>query len=197
MTPRPHAWYILFGEIRPIYIQELLERLAHYPWIRPCGKPIDGAQGTEVIPGLLGSLGRTLDKGFVCTSRLDSDDSLHQQYYQVLDLAIKRLRESGFPDDPRCLSFPYGLAHDRGVLSVYIRRTMFWSIFEPVEGALGPQRGPHDAIREKMPVVEITTNQPMWIYQRHDDVLGPARAMAAQLPLADLCKTERRRNLPA
>ena len=35
MVPRPHAWYIAFGEMRPPYIRDLIERLSEYPWIVP------------------------------------------------------------------------------------------------------------------------------------------------------------------
>lgn len=175
LTPRPDAWFIAFGDVEPDYIQELLERLSIYPWIHPYIRK-EGKRGSDKpLNELLIAHVRSLGKQFLCSTRFDSDDSLHQQFTGALDRAISQLRERGFDDDTRCLNVMYGLMQSAGELSVHLRRTnMFESFFEPVERVRGPYQVPHDEVRKQMPLVEVITNLPMWIYHRHEDTLEPA-----------------------
>ncbi len=187
LTPRPDAWYIAFDDVVPEYISALLDRLSMHPWIVPYFLNRRGGWNTETLTGMLTGQLTALGKHFLCSTRFDSDDSLHQQFYGVLDRAISRLREIGMLDETRCLNPTYGLAEAGGALTIYLRpHSMFESIFEPVESLNGPQRGPHDRITEKMPLVEIVTNYPMWIYHRHEANLdGPFSRFSDQLQLSN------------
>jgi hypothetical protein len=187
LIPRPDGWFIGFGDVEPAYILGLLERLSIYPWIRPYVRR-KGESGSDApVEKLLGDHARLLGKSYVCSTRFDSDDSLHRQFIGALDRAISQLRERGFPDQPRCLNVLYGLMQTGGELSVYLRRTnMFESIFEPVDTVKGPYLGGHDDIRALMPLVEVVTNLPMWIYHRHQDALEPSWVTARdRLPLTN------------
>lgn len=193
LTPRPDAWFIAFGDMESSYVQALLERLRAYPWIRPYLRGQGGSLDDGPLEMLLADRVQSLGKSFLCSTRFDSDDSLHQQFVGTLDTSIRRLREHGFVDEQRCLNFPFGLMQSAGELSVYLRRTnMFESVFEPLDRIEGPYQGGHDAIRERMPLVEVVTNQPMWIYHRHGDTLEPGWVTARER----LSLTEPERYLP-
>ena len=186
LTPRPDAWFIAFGDVESSYVREAIERLSLHPWIKPYVRKKGHPTDAKPLGVLLSDHANVLGKSFLCSTRFDSDDSLHQQFIGALDRAISRLRAEGFDDEARCLNFPYGLVQSDGELSVFMRRSnMFESIFEPVDGAGGPYRGNHDEIRDRMPLVEIVTNLPMWIYHRHENTLEPAWATARdRLPLS-------------
>jgi hypothetical protein len=187
LTPQPDAWFVAFGDVESWFVRELLERLRPYPWIRPYfrekGHPADAGPLRDLLDDFVRSLG----KSYLCSTRFDSDDSLHQQFIGGLDLAITQLRERGYADETRCLNLLYGLVESGGELSVFLRRNnMFQSVFEPAERIAGPYAGGHDEIRERMPLVEIVTNLPMWIYHRHEDTLEPGWVTGRdRLSLAD------------
>lgn len=187
LAPLPDAWFVAFGDMESWFVRELLDRLRPYPWIRPYfrskGHPDDAGPLSELLSGFVRSLG----KPWLCSTRFDSDDSLHRQFIEALDRAITQLRERGYADERRCLNFPYGLLRSGDELSVFLRRhNMFLSIFEPVGEIRGPYDGGHDEVRERMPLVEIVTNLPMWIYHRHEETLEPTWAVGLdRLTVAD------------
>lgn len=187
LSPLPHAWFIGFGEIDPPFLQEFLERLSLYPWIRPYFQKQDDPRSEPPVKQLLAEQMQVLGKRFVCATRLDSDDSLHQQFLGMLDVAIAQLRQRGMGNEKRSLNFPYGLVEADGALSVHLRSTsMFQSWFTPATMVEGPYSVPHDRVRERMPLAEILTNMPMWMYHRHDDVIDtPSAIPRDRLPLTD------------
>ncbi len=187
LTPRPDAWFVAFGDIDSWYVQALLERLRPYPWIKPYFREKGHADDAGPLPELLGAYVRSLGKPFLCSTRFDSDDSLHSQFVGGLDRAISQLRKRGFSDERRCLNFVFGLLQSAGELSVFLRKNnMFESVFEPADQVQGPYQGSHDEIRDRMPLVEVVTNLPMWIYHRHEDTLEPPWVTSRdRLPLGD------------
>jgi hypothetical protein len=185
LTPRPDAWFIAFGETRPPYVRELIERLQSHPWIRPYYPSKGYPDADTPLPMLLAEHARSLGKQFLCSTRFDSDDSLHQQFYRALDDAISQMRALGLGDETRCLNLLFGLVESGGDLSIYLRRSnMFESIFTSVASPEGPYGGPHDTVRQRMPLVEIITNLPMWMYHRHGDSLDrPGVIVPDRVPL--------------
>lgn len=188
LTPKPDAWFIAFGDVDSWFVRELLDRLRPYPWIRPYFREKGHPNDAGSLPDLLGEFARSLGKPFLCSTRFDSDDSLQGQFIGGLDRAVSHLRERGFNDERRCLNFLYGLIESDGELSVFLRRSnMFESVFEPAGDIMGPYAGGHDEVRERMPLVEIVTNLPMWIYHRHGETLEPGWATARdRVRLTDL-----------
>ncbi len=187
LTPRPDAWFVAFGDVESWYVQALLERLRPYPWIKPYFREKGHADDAGPLPALLGAYTQSLGKAYLCSTRFDSDDSLHSQFVGGLDRAISLLRERGFDDERRCLNFVFGLLQSAGELSVFLRKNnMFESVFEPADQVQGPYQGSHDEIRDRMPLVEVVTNLPMWIYHRHADTLEPPWVTSRdRLPLGD------------
>jgi hypothetical protein len=187
LTPRPDVWFIAFGDMESWYIRALLDRLRPYPWIRPFfrkkGHPDDAAPLSE----LLSEFAQSVGKPYVCSTRFDSDDSLHRQFIRGLDLTITRLRRDENVSESHALSFLYGLLESQGELSVFLRKSnMFQSVFEAVGRIGGPYAVGHDNMRERMPLVEIVTNIPMWMYHRHERTMEPAWVTGQRLvPLPD------------
>jgi hypothetical protein len=183
LLPRPHAWYIAFGDMELPCVRSMIERLEAFPWIVPYAS----AGRTSKDTSLLAEHAKQLGKSHLCVTRLDSDDSLHQQFIGALDLAITALSKAGQHDTQQSLNFMYGLVEASGQLSVYLRGSnMFQSVYAPSDRSQGAYAIPHDRIRKLMPLVEIITNLPMWMYHRHDEAVDPPGAIArSRLPLTD------------
>jgi hypothetical protein len=187
LSPRPHAWFIAFGDLVLPNVRALFQRLEAIPWIVPYVAQEAGSQYARTLAGKLAEHARLLGKSALCTTRLDSDDSLHQQFIGTLDKAIEQLRTEHRSEAPTSLNFVYGLVESSGQLSVYLRGTnMFQSVWAPIDATLGPYSFKHDQVRNLMPLIEIVTNLPMWIYHRHDDAIDtPSALVRDRLPLTD------------
>jgi hypothetical protein len=187
LMPRPDVWFIAFGDMESWFIRALLERLRPYPWIRPFFRKKGHPDNAAPLPELLSAFAHSVGKPYVCSTRFDSDDSLHRQFIRGLDIAITRLRNEGNASESQSLSFLYGLMESQGELAVFLRKSnMFLSVFEAVDRIGGPYAVGHDNMRERMPLVEIVTNIPMWMYHRHDRTIEPAWVTGQRLvPLPD------------
>ncbi len=185
LSPRPDAWLIAFGDTDPPYIQELIERLQDHEWIHPYVRNPNDPRNARPLNTMLRERTRELGKQFLCTSRLDSDDSLHKLFLVAIARAIAQLRKRGMGDDKCCLCFPYGLAEEAGQLSVYMRGTnMFQSVYAPMDAIQGPYPTDHDRIREAMPLREVIANLPMWMYHRHENTTdSPHSLVRDRLPV--------------
>lgn len=188
LSPLPHAWFIAFGDVDLPCVRGLIERLAVTPWIVPYMAPEIGSGSARTLVARLQAHAASIEKSHLCATRLDSDDSLQGTFVGALDKAVTELRCLGLGGEVRSLDFMYGLAESSGQLSVYLRGTnMFQSVYSPREAGLGPYSFVHDRVRNVMPLLEIITNLPMWMYHRHDDAIDtPSALVQDRLPLTDV-----------
>lgn len=187
LKPRPDAWFIAFGDVELPCVRNLIQRLEKIPGIVPYLSSENGPQNAKTLVGMLAEHARLISKAYLCTTRLDSDDSLNYAFVGALDKTITQLRANHKSDEQRSLNFLYGLAESTGQLSVYLRGSnMFQSVWAPLDTTLGPYSFKHDRIRNLMPLVEIVTNLPMWMYHRHDEAVDtPSALVRDRLPLTD------------
>ena len=166
---RPHAWLILFGKDVTPPVADLLEELREHDWIVPL---ILGDDWTARVADETRSVVRSRFEGqdfkFICCARLDSDDSLNVGFHAVIDAALAKLRRSGTPDPSVCINLPFGAMRHQDSLMVCLRENHFFAVVEPFETFRGPYRFNHTKVGQFFPVINVFTEQPVFIFQRHD-----------------------------
>ena len=180
---RPHAWFVAFNQARSPDIDDVLAELHQFPWIVPFF-PEDGEkwQSTE-LPTMLREQAQKIGKEFVCTIRFDTDDTLHPSFFAALDGAVGLGREKGLPEGDRiCFNLMHGLLRTRNRVQVRLSPTnQFLAVFEPAKTARGPHDGGHNFISQKMPVIEVVTQFPLWIYNLHEGSISGYREFDSSL----------------
>lgn len=174
----PHVWFIVFHEVTPPSIVELIERLRNWPWIVPLFASRDQGfkRWGEVLVPALRQFAAEQGKQVVCSCRLDSDDSLHPLWFAMLDHVIETRRAENDWDDTFCINLASGVVRDQGrMLLAQIPRNQFQAVVEPAARAAGPYRVVHTEIDQLMPVYEVLNSYPLWMYHRHDANLSPQR----------------------
>ncbi len=171
--PRPHAWFLLFDTEVPSAVAALLDDLRTHEWIVPLFLPRDWARAlaTDVPAAVRQALAPTGAER-VCWARLDSDDSLNARYFAALDVAITRVRQEGEPGPAWGIDFPYGAVSEGGNVAVYVAEKFSFALVEPLTACKTPYQRKHTEIDQAVPLVRVYTDQPMWLYQRHDANIG-------------------------
>lgn len=166
---KPAVWIILFDKnIHPL-ISELLEDLLDHEWIVPF--LVGDNWGNEVAletQGVIARRFRNRKLSLVSTVRLDSDDSLHQDFMAASDVAISRLRPDWDDEVKQCINFPYGaLRIENGYYVCHLIRH-FFTLVEPVRTAGTIYRYNHYKIHNVAHVTDVFTDEPMFMYHRHE-----------------------------
>lgn len=190
---KPDAWYLLFDEdVRPA-VAVLLKDLEQYPWIKP-----------QIVPRSFGMNGygryvnRQIAKDFpvragLIACRVDSDDALNRSFLLGLEVAVERhLATTPKPERITFFNFTYGLINDRGeTFRPFLNECSQTLCSYTPFGDGNPTTScdvPHKNAGQYGPVIEITTEQPMWLYSLHDtniSTFNPRRYLITA-PAADV-----------
>jgi hypothetical protein len=177
---KPHAWVILFDEDVTPPIAALLERLREHPWIVPLLLGDDWATryAAETRKFLKNRFGDG-DYELICCTRLDSDDSLNTRFHTAVDAAVTLLRDAWTSDASFCVNFPFGAMQHGDSLMIYIKEKHFFALVEPFGSFRGPYRFNHRKVDQYVPVVDVLTERPMFIYHGHDqNITGPFKRVS-------------------
>jgi hypothetical protein len=174
----PHAWFIVFHEVTPPSIVELLDRLRRWPWIVPlfATREQGFAHWGEVLTPGLRAFASELGKSHVCSVRIDSDDSVHPLWFTMLDRVIEfRLANQDW-EETFCINLANGVVREKErMLLMQTPRNQFQAVVEPAIEAKGPYRTMHSEIDRVMPVYEVLNSYPLWMYHRHGANLSPQK----------------------
>ncbi|QJB28861.1 glycosyltransferase [Limnospira fusiformis] len=165
----PHKWLILFDEVPVKKIHEQILRLEDkYDFIkivfvsRPYGfenfQPILSQELKLITPK---------DK-LICTTRLDSDDSLNTYYFSLLDEVISILRKDNSSISlPICINFLFGflrnLINNECVVFLNECNPMYSLLEENNSTLMTPYYGIHKKIDRIVKTINISTDRPMWL----------------------------------
>lgn len=166
--PRPHAWIILFDKRVTPPVAQLLEELLDHDWIIPMLFGDDWAKhyADETRDVLRRRFGHRQPRFLACT-RLDSDDAIHRSFHGVTDLAISKLRKTWTADTSLCLNYPYGVMWCGDMPRIRLKEKQFFALVEPFDSFRTPYRWAHTKIDQHVPVLDVFTEQPMWVYHAH------------------------------
>jgi hypothetical protein len=171
---KPHAWVILFDrEINPP-VAELIAALGQHDWIVPlyCGDDWVDQVADETRAVLRERFGRRFSH--VACTRLDSDDSLHTDFYAAVDLALTKLRQRQTLAGPLCIDFPFGVMPAGDRLMIQLKEKHVFVLVEPFDQLRTPYFCEHTRIDDHVPLRSVLTDRPMFVYQRHDaNISGP------------------------
>ena len=183
----PHAWFIAFNQNLTPDIEDVLSELSQFPWVVPFFPATGEEWQRTVLPALLRQKADEIGKESVCSIRFDTDDTLHPSFFAALDGAVNLTREKGMPEGERvCFNLMHGLLRTGDRLQVRLSPTnQFLSVLEPAISASGPYAGGHNHISRKMPVVEVITQFPLWIYNLHEGSISGYREFDSSLDAAN------------
>jgi Putative rhamnosyl transferase len=174
---KPQAWVILFDKDLTPSVAELFEELLDHDWIIPMLFGDDWArryvkETREVFQRRFGHL----EPKYVCCTRLDSDDSLNVRFHAVADAVISRLCKNWTAETSVCINFPFGALQYGDSLMIRLREKHFLALVEPFGTFRTPYQTAHTRLDQIGPVVDVFTEQPMYIYQRHgQNISGEAK----------------------
>jgi hypothetical protein len=170
---RPQAWVLLFDKDVTPPIAGLLDELLEHDWIVPLlfgddwGRRV-ARETREVFRDRFG----TDRYQYVCCTRLDNDDSLNLAYHQAADAVISRVRKGWAPESSTCIDFPFGAIGYGDSLMIRLKEKSYFALVDPFDKFRTPYFCSHTTIDQYMPVVSVHTEQPMFIFQRHEDTVS-------------------------
>jgi hypothetical protein len=170
---RPHAWVLLFDKEVTPPIAELLDEILEHDWIIPLlfGDDWGRRAARETRQVFQDRFG--MDRyQYVCCTRLDNDDSLNVAYHQAADAVISRVRRTWTPETSTCIDFPFGAVKHEDSLMIRLKERSYFAVVDPFDKFRTPYFCSHTRIGEHMPVVSVHTEQPMFIFQRHEDTVS-------------------------
>lgn len=163
-------WLVYFDVERNAAVDRVLEALEPHPRIHPIFYDGRGRHPTELIGrARLGVAART-DEGteVVVTTKLDSDDGLHQDYVEVIGARARRLALTDIASGValnctfgalmvggRFFAFPYD--HNPYLALVEVVGT-------PMRTAMTIQ---HHQVHRRVPVTQVIHGQPLWLQVVH------------------------------
>lgn len=108
----------------------------------------------------------------ICTTRLDTDDALHEDFMVVLNREVSKAKDKPVPASGIAFNVPVGSQRvgDRLFSYVYDQNPFLSVLEDPAHGAVVTAMGfAHFAARERMEVRQILDRRPLWMQVIHDN----------------------------
>lgn len=172
-TKRRFTWIIGFDTERTPGAERALAAIAGHRFIEPVFVPI----GREFLTAVRGIITERASAGTVVTTRLDTDDAIHRDFYQELSVEVAALRGN----TATALCFPFGVKKcGRHFLAHHQTKNAFSSLAEPFSEApvtvLGTR---HRRLETVARIKSVMRQSPMWMQNIHGGNVSNGEGEAA------------------